>query len=121
MKSRAERAVLCFAACVILATVCSGVYWSGSGKPNLVTNTLEESLWVCDWEVTKIYAPGSKEQASVVRQLRTLGLPELAFDRPVLYRMGGSTFQNPSEGILMIPFDPRHPEIARALIASSRH
>jgi hypothetical protein len=82
------------------------------------TRPLEEALWVCDWEVTTIYPPGSQQQKSILEQFRIMGLSDLKFTAPILYRMGGANAVDPREGILMDPFDPRHPESARALAAT---
>ncbi|MBB5351824.1 hypothetical protein HNR46_002063 [Haloferula luteola] len=94
-----------------------GITWHFVENRELKTRPLEDALWVCDWDVTKIYGPGSPEQASVVKQFRNGGLTNLKFAAPTLYRMGGSSSHDSREGILMVPFDPRHPETARALVA----
>ncbi|WP_035613504.1 hypothetical protein, partial [Haloferula sp. BvORR071] len=61
---------------------------------------------------------GTPEQRSIVAQLLAHGgiAPrEQRFQAPVLYRMGADSA---SAGILLAPFDPRHPETARQMKAA---
>lgn len=81
--------------------------------------SLDEALWVSDWNITTIYGPGTKEQRTIVQKLRSTGREFSEFDAPVLYRMGGNYSMNSSEGIVMIPFDPLRPQGALALKAES--
>lgn len=79
--------------------------------------SLEDALWVSDWEISKIYGPGTTEQQTIVRQLRSSGLKDADFDTFILYRMGGSSSMNSNEGLLLMPFDPSRPQDALALKA----
>jgi len=102
-----------------IAMVVIGISWWVAKNPQ--TRPLQEALWVCDWDITKIYGPGTPEQAAIVEQFRAKGLSNLKFTAPILYRMETSSSgdsRDPREGILMSPFDPKHPEAARALAAS---
>lgn len=81
--------------------------------------SLDDALWVSDWNVTSIYGPGTKEQNDIVQQLRVSGREFGQFKTPILYRMGGDSSMKSSEGILMIPFDPNRPQDALALKAES--
>jgi hypothetical protein len=78
----------------------AGLKWRLDHRATAGTMPLEQALWVTDREVTRIYAPGT---------------PDQRFQAPLLYRMGMSSSGKASEGVLMIGFDPRHPEMALGL------
>ena len=79
---------------------------------------IEEALYVTDWEITKVYGPGTPQQTKIVEQFRSSGGDKLEFDSPVLYRMNGSMSVSSGEGILLLGFDPSHPEMAHSLKAA---
>jgi hypothetical protein len=92
------------------------IFMNSKKRPKI---PIEQAMWVTDWDIERIYGPGSPEQQKIVNQFRKLGDP-LEFNAPVLYRMGASSAGNPSEGILLIGFDPKRPETARVLAASQQ-
>ncbi|MGJ8655324.1 MAG: hypothetical protein ACSHX6_02650 [Akkermansiaceae bacterium] len=77
---------------------------------------IESAMYVTDWNITKIYGPGTPQQATIVEKFQSTG-KQLTFITPVLYRMG-ATHSDSAEGILMIGFDPTHPETAHQLKAA---
>ncbi len=79
---------------------------------------IEEAMYVTDWDITKIYGPGTLQQAKIVAQFKSSGGDNLEFDSPVLYRMNGSTSGNSGEGVLLLGFDPSRPEMAHSLKAA---
>jgi hypothetical protein len=81
-------------------------------KPTAIP--IEQALWVTDWEIERIYGPGTPEQQMIVAQFGS----DLEFEAPVLYRMGRPSASNPSEGLLLYGFDPDHPEMAKLLAAA---
>lgn len=118
--AKRHRSAAVFVAGIAIALALAWGAWQGFKNWSPQTKTLEEALWVCDWSITRIYGPGTQEQASVVDQFRSVGLAKLEFTAPILYRMGGPRDGDPREGILLNPFDPRHPESALALASSKR-
>ncbi len=74
--------------------------------------TIEQALWVTDKEMKNFYGPGTPQQQAIVDLLGA----DLEFSEPVLYRMGckGS---DTNEGLIMLGFDPTHPEAAPAMVA----
>jgi len=78
-----------------------------SAAPSL---PVETSLYVSDWEIKKIYGPGTSEQKQMVNIFREIGIS--GFSTPFLYRMGGSASENGSEAIMMWPFRPEKPHEA---------
>jgi hypothetical protein len=95
----------------------AGLKWRLDHRATAGTMPLEQALWVTDREVTRIYAPGTPEQRSIAWQFRSTGsvAADQRFQAPLLYRMGMSSSGKASEGVLMIGFDPRHPEMALGL------
>lgn len=85
------------------------------------TMSLEEALWVSDWELEAFYAPGSPTQKLIVKQLeRSMEVSEFETSEFVLYRMGGRAHSDSIEDILLYGFDPTHPEMAQALKPEKR-
>ena len=79
--------------------------------------SIEDAMYVTDWEITKIYSPGTPQQAKIVSQLQSMRDSKIFFDCPILYRMNGSSIENAGEGVLLSPFDPKYPEMALYLKA----
>jgi hypothetical protein len=77
---------------------------------------IEEALWVSNWDITKVYGPGTPEQTAVVAKLKEFGLSEVRFGEPILYRMGPAA--TAGQAILMSPFDPLNPKRASLLMRS---
>jgi hypothetical protein len=77
---------------------------------------IEEALWVSNWDVTRVYGPGTAEQTAVVAKLKEFGLGEVRFGEPILYRMGPAA--TAGQAILMSPFDPLNPKRASLLMRS---
>ena len=75
---------------------------------------IEEAMYVTDWEITKIYGPGTLQQAKIVEQFNSARDEEITFENPVLYRMPGEGSSS-SDGIMLFGFDPNRPEMARHL------
>ena len=109
----------------LLGAACVGFLWLGvsvrataqRGPDTEVARiSLEGSLWVCDWEMKKFYQPGSLEQRQVLAKLDSAELREMRFASPVLYRMGGNMSMDSREGLMLAPFDPGRPELARHLL-----
>jgi hypothetical protein len=95
-----------FFGCIVVAGFAAHLEYR---KPSKIS--IEQALWVTDWEIQRIYAPGTPEQRSIVAQLGE----ELEFDSPVLYRMGGTSAAGASEGLMLFGFDPSRPEMAQAM------
>lgn len=106
------------AAMVLVGTLacCAGFKWWLDHR-SARTVPLEQALWVTDREITRIYSPGTPEQQAIVAQFRSMGNTAAwqGFHAPLLYRMGMSSSGEPSDGVVIIGFDPRHPEMALAL------
>jgi hypothetical protein len=79
------------------------------------TLPLEKALWVSDWDITKIYGPGTPEQQAIVQRLKATEAAAMTFSEPVLYRSGGSQTTQGNQGIVMIPFNPKDPKAALVL------
>ena len=77
---------------------------------------IERAMYVTDWNISKIYGPGTPQQSTIVEKFKSTG-KQLTFITPVLYRMGADPGDT-NEGILMIGFDPANPETAHQLKAS---
>jgi hypothetical protein len=109
---------------LLLAAITIGGIWFYLYKQNESKNIpmipIEEAMYVSDWNITKIYGPGTPQQAEIVDQFKSYGGDGLKFYSPVLYRMNGSSSDNPREGILLLGFDPKHPEMALQLKAHSQ-
>lgn len=82
--------------------------------------SIEEAMYVTDWDITTIYGPRTPQQARIVKQFRSYGGDKLEFDAPVLYRMHASASGNTGEGILLMGFDPKNPETAFHLKAAQQ-
>ena len=79
---------------------------------------IEKALYVSDWDITKIYGPGTPQQASILKKLKLNGT-QTQFNSYVLYRMGADPGDT-NEGILMVGFDPANPETAHQLKSTSQ-
>jgi LPXTG-motif cell wall-anchored protein len=82
-------------------------------KPTMIS--IDKALYVSDWDITTIYGPGTPQQKAIVIQMDK----DLKFDAPVLYRIGGSSAGNPSDGYFLYGFDPRRPERAKEILSPS--
>lgn len=82
---------------------------------------LEQALWVTDWELETLYAPGSTTQRAITEQLHlgALNCSEYKVSDFILYRMGGTAVSNPREGILLYNFNPEYPEMMNLLRAGN--
>ena len=76
---------------------------------------LKDVLYVSNWDITKIYGPGTEEQMQIVKAFEAIGITN--YNSTVLYRMGGKNSFNGAEGLILAPFNPNKPESARVLIA----
>jgi len=103
----------------IVAAVVAVAVWVLRVESRPASLTLEDALWVSDWDITALHGPGTEEQRDIVRQLLAFDHDFGRFETPILYRMGGSSAVGAPEGILLIPFDPRRPEDAFELRAES--
>ena len=104
---------------LIGSLVVLGIWFYTSKIQDQKSLSLEQALYVTDWDITKIYGPGTPQQASIVKQFQAYGGEQLKFDRPILYRMDGNTSGSLSDGILLMSFDPTHPETALYLKAGN--
>ena len=52
----------------------------------------------------------------MLAKLDSAELREMRFASPVLYRMGGNVSMDSREGLMLAPFDPGRPELARHLL-----
>lgn len=100
------------------ALAIGGVWFYHYKKQEAKLMPIEEAMYVTDWDISKIYGPGTPQQAKIVAQFRSSGGDKLEFDSPVLYRMNGSISGNSGEGILLLGFDPNRPEMAHSLKAA---
>ena len=84
-----------------------------SQKQDSLQMPLKEALYVSDWDITKIYGPGTPQQTSIISKLN-LKEPKELYNGYVLYRMGADPGDS-SEGILMLGFAPKNPQTALQL------
>jgi lipopolysaccharide export system protein LptC len=99
---------------LLLAVVVIGAFWFYLHKKNeKEVISIEEAMYVSDWDITKIYGPGTPEQAVAVKKFKSQG--KIDFTSPVLYRMGKDKNINSNEGVLLLPFDPKNPKMALQL------
>ncbi len=77
-------------------------------KPTEPKYTLREALWISDRDMTHYYPPLSKESLGIAMRLEEVMVDphKKAYDEYVLYRMGLTTSDEPTEKVLIIGFKP---------------
>lgn len=99
---------------LLFGVIAVGSIWFYLHKTNTPkTIPIETALYVSNYDITKIYGPGTPQQATILKKLKLNG-NQTQFNSYVLYRMGADSGDT-DEGILMLGFDPANPETAHQL------
>ena len=101
----------CIGAILLLLVTSFYVYWIVNLKGK--EYPLEDVLYVSNWEITKIYGPGTETQAAIVKKFSAIGIE--TYDTTLLYRMGGKNTMDGNEGVILSPFNPQSPQDALKL------
>ncbi len=96
---------------LLLSAITIGGGWFFLEMQNESKNIpIEKAMYVSDWNITKIYGPGTPQQAKIVEQFKARGSRNLEFGGYVLYRMPNKISDTFDEGILLLGFDPKNPK-----------
>jgi len=82
---------------ITLGAATVALLWAWQSKQTARFQTeapIEQALWVSNWDVTKVYGPGTPEQTAVVAALeKESGLGDIRFGEPILIPDGSGKRQ----------------------------